>query len=372
MLDPRDVTLFIDPVSHHFQQDALFDLNSARLSGDNILAPYVSLREWFGARGIRVHTADRLLRGEGCGRRNIYVSMGIRDHYRILERRHDVVLSAFFALECPIVEPGLYLELSTIRRRFKRVFSFSDGESLKPFLRGPLDAEKFYIPQSFESVHEEIWRREDRGFLVMINANKLPRVDWQELYTERLRAVEYFSRTGEIDLYGVGWDGPPYRVGRTWMPASLQRICRRGLHCWQRLHPDPLLEAARRVYRGPAVSKAETLGRYTFALCFENMILKGWVTEKIFDCFFAGTIPIYWGAPDIETYVPEGCFIDMRRFGSYQELRSYLHSLSRKDIRGYKEQAREYLKSPQFRPFTKEAFVALFARIVGEDTGIQL
>lgn len=65
MGNPRDITLFIDPFSPHFQQDALFSINNDRLSGDDILAPYVYLRDWFVERGIRVHTADRLWRGEG-------------------------------------------------------------------------------------------------------------------------------------------------------------------------------------------------------------------------------------------------------------------------------------------------------------------
>ena len=59
-------------------------------------------------------------------------------------------------------------------------------------------------------------------------------------------------------------------------------------------------------WRGPARSKSETLGRYTFALCFENMVLKGWITEKIFDCFYSGTVPIYLGAPDLSAIGAEG------------------------------------------------------------------
>lgn len=367
-----DVTLLIDPISHHFLGDALFDVNNARLNGDSILAPYVYLREWFQARGIAVHTADRLWRrGRGTSR-NVYVSLGIRDNYRAAARRPDTVLSAFFALECPIVEPTLYLDLARLQRYFKRIFSFSDAEALRPFLRGSLRCQKFHIPQSFASVHEEIWHRNDRRFLVMINANKRPQVYWQELYTERLRAVEFFGRTGEIDLYGVGWDGPPYRMGKTWVPATLRRAHRTLLQYWKPLRRDPLREAARRAYKGPTMSKAETLGKYTFALCFENMILKGWITEKIFDCFFAGTIPIYWGAPDIEDHVPSECFVDMRRFPSYQDLRSYLKSLTEAEIRAYKENARAYLNSPQFQPFTKQAFVELFARFLREDVGVQL
>jgi len=159
-------------------------------------------------------------------------------------------------------------------------------------------------------------------------------------------------------------------VGKTWVPATVRRLQREIVRRWQRVYPDPLLEAARRVYRGRANTKAEVLGQYTFALCFENMILTGWITEKIFDCFFAGTIPIYWGAPNITDHIPGECFIDMRRFSGYSELRDYLKSLDGGAIRSYRQHARDFLSSARFKPFSKDAFVEIFRRIILEDTGV--
>jgi hypothetical protein len=372
MTNSRGVTLFIDPFSHHFLRDGLFNPHNPRLNRDNTLEPYVFLKQWFAEREIPVYTADRLLEGGVSSARNVYISLGIRDRYRKLAKRRDVVLSAFFALECPVVEPKIYLALTELQPFFKRLYSFSDSESLKPFLRGPLPLEKFHLPMPYEAANEELWQRGNRRFLIMINVNKLPRVYLNELYTERLRAIEYFSRIGELDLYGIGWDGPPYQTGTTWVPATLRRLQRALLRHWQRIHPDPLLEAARRVYRGPVTSKFDTLSQYIFCICFENMVLKGWITEKMFDCFYAGTIPIYRGEPEIEKHVPASCFIDMRRFRDYGELRSYLHSLTEKEIREYRENGREFLESPGFRPFTKHAYVEHFARIVSEDAGIRL
>jgi hypothetical protein len=106
--------------------------------------------------------------------------------------------------------------------------------------------------------------------------------------------------------------------------------------------------------------------------CFENVVLKGWVTEKIFDCLVTGTIPIYWGATDIDAFVPPDCFIDMRQFESYDDLRRFLKSLDEKSIEEYRENGRAYLSSPQFQPFTKQAFVDIMARLVEEDAGVQL
>ena len=368
----QSVAVFIDPPSHHFLQNKLFDISGASLAGDDLLAPYCYLRDYFQERGIRVQTADYLPDAPN-GTKNVYISFGMLSNYkRLVKDRPDTLLSAYFAMECSIVEPQMYKELAQAQNYFKRIFSWSDSASLERFVGGPLRCQSFSWMQSFDDVHEEIWSNTDRGFLVMINANKLPRIYWQELYTERMKAVEYFSRYDEVDLYGKGWDAPSIRVGKTWVPYTLKSMHYYLRKRWQRVRPDPLLVAARKAYRGIADSKSRTLGGYKFALCFENSILKGWITEKIFDCFFAGTVPIYWGEPEIEKYIPEDCYIDMRKFRNYEELRKFLHSLSDTAISTYKENARMFLKSPAFYPFSKAAFAELVAGIVRADTGISI
>jgi hypothetical protein len=371
MVDSRGINLFIDPFSRHFYHDALFDANSL-LNRDGSLGPYIYLREWLTQRGIAVHTADYLFRNEIPDAKNLYVSLGIWEHYRGLAKRGNIELLAFFAVECPIVEPLLYRELKDAQHYFKHIFTTSDSASLERFTDGPIRCESFRYPIPYEDVDAATWKQTERKFLTMINTNRLPRLNWQELYTERLRAVEYFARFGEIDLYGTGWNEPSFKSGKALMPATIQRLYRQWLRYWDRLRPNPLLVAARRVYRGSIASKAETLGRYNFAICFENSILPGWITEKIFDCLHAGTIPIYWGAPDIQEFVPSNCFIDMRQFANYTELRDHLKSLTAKEIQGYRENARDYLRSPKFRPFTKQAFVEIFARLVAEETGASI
>ena len=361
--------LYIDPPSRHFLGDRLFDSGTVPTGGEEILAPYKRIREHFASMGIPVHTVDRL-DGSALSERNVCVSLGMLENYPRVARRGDTVLAAFFALECPIVEPRIYRALPAVERAWKRVFSWTDSDSLLPFTGRPVRCEPFRWPQSFDRVHEEIWRRGDRKFLVMINANKLPRVDPAELYTERLRALAFFEAGGEIDLYGPEWDQAPFRVGKTWIPWTARRLHRAAWKAWQPVFPHPLYAAARRAWRGRAVSKRETLGRYSFALCFENMVLKGWITEKIFDCFFSGTIPVYLGAPDIAEAVPADCFIDARRFDGYGELRDFLRGLSEEQRERYRAAAREFVASPRFDPFRREAFLGFFRRIVSEETGL--
>ena len=377
MLNPsatpaQDVALFIEPASHHFFQDRLFSTESAKLGGDNLMAPYIHLRDWFQARGVTVHTADYLRAGQHLRAHNVYMSLGILDNYRDAAGRPHVTLSAFFGLECPIVEPTMYEALPEAARHFKRIFSWSDTATLARFTRTPVALQRFWWPQSFDDVHDGPWHRRDRRFAVMINANKLPCVNFQELYTERMRAVEFFGRTGEIDLYGKDWEKPSHRLGKTWVPYTIRRIRTAIRRQLEHVHVNPLLAAARRAWKGRTESKSDTLSQYNFALCFENAILTGWITEKIFDCFFAGTVPVYWGAPDITDYIPADCFIDMRNFSDYTALRAFLHGLGESDIQRYREHARAFIRSERFYRFSKQAFTDIVARIVEEDTGCAL
>jgi hypothetical protein len=91
-------------------------------------------------------------------------------------------------------------------------------------------------------------------------------------------------------------------------------------------------------------------------LCFENSRFAGYVSEKIFDCFFTRTIPIYFGAPDIDRYVPREAFIDLRNFRDYRELEVFLDNLREDTIRDYLDAAGAYLRSPAYAPFSAECF----------------
>ena len=59
------------------------------------------------------------------------------------------------------------------------------------------------------------------------------------------------------------------------------------------------------------------LNKYKFIYIFENSITDGYITEKIFNCFFARTIPIYYGPDDRYTYFNVKSFIDIEKFNDY-------------------------------------------------------
>ena len=364
------VALYIDPPSHHFLNDRLFGDSTANHTGDDVNRPFRIVRDHYVAMGIPVHTADFLPEAPD-GRRHIYVSLGRIGDYPRLAARPDVVLSAFFGIECPIVEPSIYAALPAIQRHVKRILTYSDARSLMPFTREPVRFEHYVWPQPLDGIQEFAWERTDRGFLTMINANKLPRVYRDELYTKRLDAVEYFHRFGEIDLYGKGWGRAPMRVGKSWVPWTVRKYQDRLWELRQRLLPDPVYAAVAAAWKGTVDSKAETLGRYRFAICFENMVLPGWITEKIFDCLAAGCVPVYWGAPEIADLIPADSYIDMREFEGFGDLRKFLHALEPDRVQRYREAGRAFMESSRLDPFRPRGFLEHFRRILREDAGIE-
>jgi hypothetical protein len=131
---------------------------------------------------------------------------------------------------------------------------------------------------------------------VLINRNLMSFVAG-EMYSLRRLIVQSSS---EIDVWGAGWEMPfanrairvieelliPLRHG---VPVNLGSI--KG---WFK---SPLS------LKGPSEDKLATLSKYKYSLVIENSL--DYMSEKLFDCFFAGTLPIYVGPNPREFGIPE-------------------------------------------------------------------
>eukprot|EP01117_Protostelium_nocturnum_P016443 TRINITY_DN6505_c0_g1_i1.p1 TRINITY_DN6505_c0_g1~~TRINITY_DN6505_c0_g1_i1.p1 ORF type:complete len:332 (-),score=92.28 TRINITY_DN6505_c0_g1_i1:342-1337(-) len=60
--------------------------------------------------------------------------------------------------------------------------------------------------------------------------------------------------------------------------------------------------------------KYDLMTKYKFYLAFESHRATDYVTEKFFHPLYAGTIPIYLGAPNIEEFAPPHSYIDYNSF----------------------------------------------------------
>lgn len=69
----------------------------------------------------------------------------------------------------------------------------------------------------------------------------------------------------------------------------------------------------------PVADKYEFQKNYKFSLAMENSNISGYTTEKIIDAWAAGTIPIYWGNPDIVKEFNPQSFIQITDDGGWLE-----------------------------------------------------
>ena len=77
----------------------------------------------------------------------------------------------------------------------------------------------------------------------------------------------------------------------------------------------------------PVPDKLEFQKDYRFSISMENSAISGYTTEKIIDAWAAGTIPIYWGNPDITKEFNKNAFINVSDFESIDELVKYVTKL---------------------------------------------
>lgn len=329
-----EVVVYIDPPSPAYYADKLFDTSDPVLNRDDSLLPYAELREALRARGKAVHTADLLATTPFQNRREYY-SLGVLSNFGELTARNDVVLRAFVVFEPPVVDPRLYRALPELTAAFDRVYIHNvhgDGYALHGVDVSKL--RKLYWPQPRRDIIEPYWGNQIRmRRLVVINGNHRPQKVPNELYSRRIEAMAALAPTGSIDLYGRGW-------AKWWSRASM------WLPYWK--HRRALMS----IYKGACESKYAVLSRYQFSLCFENMAMEGYVTEKIFDCFYAGTIPLYLGATDIQALIPESAYVDCRKFATWRMLLDYVESMTEEMVQAMRQSGRDFVRSAVGRKYS--------------------
>ena len=196
----------------------------------------------------------------------------------------------------------------------------------------------------------------ERKFLTFINANKYSYID-NELYSLRRQSIRYFdNQQNEFDIYGPGWNNnsiynPRYLITSI-ISFKVNQYLKDAYDGIRHYHN----------YQGTVDDKYVTLSKYKYVLCFENEKgVNGYITEKIFDCFFAGAIPIYLGAKNIEKYIPPECFIDMRKFKDFPSLNDHLNQIDESEFIKYQDAGQKFIKSPDFDKWTP---MGIFTEII--------
>lgn len=169
-------------------------------------------------------------------------------------------------------------------------------------------------------------------------------------YNQRRKIASFFQRffSQDLDLYGGGW------------PSSCT-LCKGRVPVRRDLNFDNTLAQGQQ-------DLINCMKKYKFCLCIENQIgAKGWITERIFDIFLSGCVPVYWGAANIAEYIPSNCFIDYRKFKNNFELHSFLASITREQYDVYLSNIKEYLASEEAFFFSVEHFMDIILSLVGKN-----
>ena len=87
--------------------------------------------------------------------------------------------------------------------------------------------------------------------------------------------------------------------------------------------------------------KLEFLRNYKFSFAFENVSYPGYCTEKIVESFATGTIPIYWGDPNIENYFNFRAFVNCHRYKTVDEIIQKIKEIDNNDYL-YREMLNEH------------------------------
>jgi len=316
------------------RDNRLFEQRDAPI-GDDLLLPFSELRSIAAKRGVTVATTA-VLSAEAIDA-YVFIDMPATDNPVFSKAMASGRPLYLIVMESRLVRPQNYEPTSHCH--FRKIFTYDDSL---------VDGERFiklnYAFRLPDSIPLDLASKEK--LCVMIAGYKFSRHP-QELYGERLAAIRWFERhhPADFDLYGVGWDKG--RLGRR-LPQWLTR--RWG---WLGRLGAPDVPS----FRGRVERKRDVMGRYRFALCYENIKdVPGYITEKLFDAFFAGTVPVYRGADNVTDHIPADCFVDLRLFPDYAALYEELSGMTGKRYLEYLANIEGFLTSEQAKPFSCDYF----------------
>lgn len=321
-------------VDKYFQNNLLFDQNQKKIEiRDNALYKYYILYDTFKKAGFDIATND-LIPIEAA---DIIV---YTDMPKKLPLKKNIHKSYLILMESPLIKKENYnLEKHEC---FNKIFTWDDTlVDNKKYIKFNY---AFKIPSSIPKK----LNKEKLCCLIVGNKNS---DDPNELYSERKKAIRWFENNhpDDFSLYGTKWneyifEGPKILRALNRIPLVKQLM----FYFFGEFYPS---------YRGKVRNKFEVMQQYKFAIAYENIKdQEGYITEKIFDCFFAGCVPIYLGANNITDYIPKECFIDKRDYDTYEDLYDCISNIDQTTYMNYVEHIEQFLNSEKANPFRAETF----------------
>ena len=329
-----------------FQHDRIFSSDPRQIR-DQANAGFVRLRDAALQIGIALATEDIHPPNDS----KVVIDLNAQK-WKAVTRR--VPIRYLITIEPPVVYPNNWFQPEHLK--YDKIFTWDDSL---------IDNKRYFLLRYAHNLGVEpgLPSFEDRKLAATIIGFKSAS-HLQEQYSERFELIRWFleNHPKEFALYGAGWP----RHFRPPGPRRIEQFFSRPL--------DILLGSFYPVnlcYLGPVADKIKTFSQYRFAFCYENTAsAMGYITEKIFDAFRAGCVPVYLGPPNVNEHIPDDCFIDRRQFSSHEQLYVRLKSMEGAEFLAYQERIYEYLKSPQAHQFTPAHFATVLLNHMSADLGL--
>lgn len=316
-------------IAFYVNDKRLFNNNlfSFEYDRDNILKIFREFKFFLNKKGFNVNTLDKC-RVDEC-KFIFYFDIPYDDFFKSNTNQNILII-----LENQLIWPKNWdLEY---HQYFKYIFTWSDQlvDNIKYF--------KIFIPQEL-SINNS-FDKQDRNRYTLISSNKINK-NKGELYNLRRKIINYFEKNNlDFDFYGFGWD----------KLLPLNSIIFKLLNKLKLNFLNPPSDFKN--YKGKTSSKDLVLSKYKFCFCFENAEINGYITEKIFDCFRNGTIPIYLGDNLINRYIPNDCYINFSSDMDVNELINNLENITDNEILNYKKRIKYFLLKDNLKIFSYENF----------------
>ena len=339
-------------VGHPLFLNNRFFSNDPAVIRDNQNASYVALKQELMKYDIDLSTEDiNSIEGSDIV---MQIAVPIKNYIKRNGQKYYLLLT-----EPPVVNPQNWETIN--HQGYDRIFTWNDSlvDNKKYFLLRL--AYKFYFDKTVMDLR-------DRKLCTMIVGYKSSQHPL-ELYSERLAAIKWFSKyhPEDFNFYGQDWKTsllPDLGILSIKVYPYMRKIFPNRLS--RRLFPEYITS-----YKGTVFSKHETLLKYKFSICYENMRdVPGYITEKIFDSFSAGCVPVYWGASNIAELIPPNCFIERRKFKSYDELYQYISNMDEDSYLAYLKNIEHFISSDLANVFRPEYFAQRLVRYILEDIGL--
>lgn len=315
------------------QNNYIFE-NSQSPIGDDLLKPFIKIKEYANKIGLDASLINAVDETKIVA--YVFIDMpniGCKYFKSAIMSGKPLFL---LALESKLIRPESYIKKN--HAFFITVFTWDDS----------LISDDGYIKinYSFELPVYPEFSQAKKKLCTLIAGNKYSSHP-DELYSKRLEAIKWFEKNhpDDFDLYGTDWDRNVFFGSRLLGLLNRLKVTRTLF--------------AKRVpsYKGRIERKRSVLQKYKFAICYENARdHSGYITEKIFDCFFSGCVPIYWGADNILNYIPKNCFIDKRDFESYEDLYVYISEMKDEKYEIYLANIKAFLSGPDSLQFSNDQF----------------